>query len=225
MVTVILTKYKRSHLLEEQWNSVKNQTIKPTQILVCDNSIQNLGVWSRFSLALNAKTEYVCIIDDDTIPGERWIENCLKNMEEQVGLYGTCGYIFKSNEKYQDNYQRVGWDNPNEIRTQVDYVVHNWFFKKEWLKYYWSEIPNSKYWLCGEDMNFSYQLQKQGINTFVPPHPKNDRSIWGSLNGWEYGVDTQSLWESNPENFRSNMFEFFDNQIKKDWKLLYELRS
>lgn len=225
MVTVILTKYKRPHLLEEQWISVKNQTVKPHQILVCDNSLQNLGVWSRFSLALNAKTEFICVIDDDTIPGDRWLENCLNNMEEQEGLYGTCGYIFNSNEKYQDNYRRLGWHNPNEKREQVDYVVHNWFFKKEWLKYYWSEIPDSKYWLCGEDMNFSFQLQKQGIGTFVPPHPNEDKSMWGSLKGWEYGVDIESLWESNPENFRSNMFEFFDNQVKKGWKLLYELRD
>ena len=225
MITVILTKYKRPHLLEEQWIASKNQSIKPTQILVCDNSLQNLGVWSRFSMALNAKTEFVCIIDDDTIPGENWLKNCMNNMEEQNGLYGTCGYVFNSNERYQDNYQRFGWPNPNETRLQVDYVVHNWFFKKEWLKYYWSEIPDSKYWLCGEDMNFSYQLQKRGINTFIPPHPENDKSLWGSLKGWEYGMGIESLWESNPENFRSNMFEFFDNQIKNGWKLQYELRG
>jgi hypothetical protein len=74
-------------------------------------------------------------------------------------------------------------------------------------------------------MNFSYQLQKKGINTFIPPHPENDKSLWGSLKGWEYGIGVESLWESNPENFRSNMFEFFDNQIKNGWKLQYELRG
>jgi hypothetical protein len=28
----------------------------------------NLGVWFRFTVALMAKTKYVCMFDDDTIP-------------------------------------------------------------------------------------------------------------------------------------------------------------
>jgi len=225
MITVILTKHKRENLFEEQYESILSQTIPVDEILICDNTKQNTGVWGRFSLALHSKNPFVCVIDNDTIPGIKWLENCLNSFIMQEGLYGTCGYVFNSNERYQDNYQRFGWVNPNEKIMQVDYVVHNWFFKKEWLKYYWSEIPDSKYWLCGEDMNFSYQLQKRGINTFLPPHPENDKSIWGSIKGWEYGMGPESLWESNIENFRFNMFEFFDNQIKKGWKLQYELRG
>jgi GT2 family glycosyltransferase len=222
MVTVILTKYKRTNLFDEQYQSVLNQTLKPTEILVCDNTTQNTGVWGRFSLALLAKNDFVCVIDDDTIPGNSWLQNCVDCFQEKEGLYGTCGYLFNSNTHYQDNYTRHGWCNPNEEIKEVDYVVHNWFFKKEWLKYYWSEIRNEKYWLCGEDMNFSYQLQKQGIKTFVPPHPKDNGNRWGSIKGWQYGIDSVSLYETNPENFRQNMFDFFDEQIKKGWKLLYE---
>jgi hypothetical protein len=37
---------------------------------------RNLGVWSRFAYALNAKTKYVCVFDDDTIPGNNWLKNC-----------------------------------------------------------------------------------------------------------------------------------------------------
>jgi glycosyltransferase involved in cell wall biosynthesis len=225
MISVILTKYKRPHLLEDQFMSLKRQTLKPDEILVCDNSLQNLGVWARFSMALNAKSDFICIIDDDTIPGTKWLENCYNEFKIKEGLYGTCGYLFNSNTHYKDNYNRVGWCQPTEQTTQVDYVVHNWFFKKEWLKYYWSEIPDTKYFQCGEDMNFSHQLQKQGIPTFVPPHPENDKELWGSLKGWEYGMDMFSLYETNPNNFRENMYEFFDNQIKKGWKLQYELRS
>jgi hypothetical protein len=69
-------------------------------------------------------------------------------------------------------------------------------------------------------MNFSYQLQKRGIPTFVAPHPENDKSLWGSLKGWEYGMDEASLYENNPDNFRENMFDFFDKQILKGWKLI-----
>ena len=209
MVTVILTKHKRTNLFDEQYQSVLRQTLKPTEILVCDNTIQNTGVWGRFSLSLMAKNEYICVIDDDTIPGNQWLENCYDNFQLREGLYGTCGYVFNSNTHYKDNYVRHGWCNPNEESIEVDYVVHNWFFKKDWLKYYWSEIRDDKYWLCGEDMNFSYQLQKQGIKTFVPPHPKSDTKLWGSIKGWEYGVDSVSLYESNPANFRQKNVRFF----------------
>ena len=75
MITVILTKYKREALFEEQFQSLQRQTLKPSEILICDNTKQNLGVWSRFSLALHAKNEFVCVIDDDTIPGDGWLES------------------------------------------------------------------------------------------------------------------------------------------------------
>ena len=32
----------------------------------------------------------------------------------------------------------------------------------------------------GEDIGFSYILQKHGINTYVPPHPVNNKDLWGS---------------------------------------------
>lgn len=219
-ITVVLTKYKRLHLFQEQLEAINSQSIAPTEILVCDNSVDNLGVWARFALALNAKSDFVCVIDDDTIPGNQWLENCMTQMEIQEGLYGTCGYIFLSKE-YMNN-KRIGWPNPNDKTIKVDYVVHNWFFKKDWLKYYWSEIPEPKYWLCGEDMHFSYQMQKIGIETFVPPHPQNDQSLWGSLKGNEYGRDSVSLWESNVHNFRNTMFDYFNELVtKKGWRLNY----
>lgn len=218
MVTVILTKYKRTHLLEEQLNSINYQSIKVDEILICDNTLDNRGVWERFKLAKTAKNEFICIIDDDTIPGTLWIENCFSEFNKKEGLYGTCGYIFNSDTHYKNNYKRIGWCNPNESVKKVDYVVHNWFFKKEWLEYFWNvdNIPLN----YGEDMNLSYQLQKQGIDTFVPPHPKNIKSLWGSIKGTIYGDDKNSLWISNPNNFKSNMFKYFDDLVKKDWKLI-----
>ena len=93
-ITVILNGYKRPQFLKEQINAIENQTIKPKEIMLWQNnsegfenivpnniitavSNKNLGVWARFSYALNAKTEYICIFDDDTIPGSKWFENCL----------------------------------------------------------------------------------------------------------------------------------------------------
>ncbi len=107
-------------------------------------------------------------------------------------------------------------------------VGHSWFFKKEWLSHMWREQPDPKYNTCGEDMHFSYMLQKYaGIKTFVPPHPKNDKEMWGSIKGAQYGGDANSLWESNQRSvegvpFRALMNEYFHNQRMKGWKLVYE---
>ena len=77
-------------------------------------------------------------------------------------------------------------------------------------------------------MHFSYMLQKYAnIPTFVPPHPKDDMELWGSLKGGEYGGDANSLWTSNQTNvegtpFRQVMNEYFREQRLKGWKLVNE---
>jgi GT2 family glycosyltransferase len=107
-ITVILNGYKRPQFLQEQINAIQNQTVKPREIMLWQNNTEgfdqnitnsittaasnkNLGVWARFAYALNAKTEYICIFDDDTIPGSKWFENCLETMKTHEGLLGTIG--------------------------------------------------------------------------------------------------------------------------------------
>ena len=38
----------------------------------------NFGVWARFAYALNARSTYVCVFDDDTIPGSAWSRTALR---------------------------------------------------------------------------------------------------------------------------------------------------
>jgi glycosyltransferase involved in cell wall biosynthesis len=255
MITVILNGYNRGANLQEQLDALKNQTLPPDEILVWynnpgDNDLinydigtevpvaycnYNFGVWARFAYAFMAKNEYVCIFDDDTIPGKKWLENCMNTMKTHEGLLGTVGLIYPQplppqQSSYYERYVRVGWPDGgnNEETLEVDLVGHSWFFKKEWLSHMWREIPDPKYNTCGEDMHFSYMLQKYaGIKTFVPPHPISDNEMWGSIKGAQYGGDTNSLWESNQRSiegvpFRALMNEYFHNQRLKGWKLVYE---
>ena len=109
----------------------------------------------------------------------------------------------------------------NEIPIKVDLVGHSWFFKKEWLSYMVRELPDPKYNTCGEDMHFSYMLQKYlNIKTYVPPHPHNDKEMWGSLKGSEYG-GKNSLWGiGKPQHDLTN--QYFKEQRLKGWKLVNE---
>lgn len=254
MITAILNGYKRPENLNEQLEALKNQSVPPTEILVWynnpgDNDLinydigtevpvaycnYNFGVWSRFYYAFNAKNPYVVVFDDDTIPGRRWLENCLKTMEIKEGLLGTVGALYLNplppeNSSYFEHYIRFGWphNGNNDKIVQADWLGHSWFFKKEWLSYMVRELPNPKYNICGEDMHFSYMLQKYaGIPSLVPPHPSDDKELWGSIKG-EYGGDTASLWETNPQSlngtpFRTLMNEYFRNQRLDGWKLTME---
>lgn len=234
-ITVILNGFKRPQFLKEQIEAVKNQTVKPTEIMLWQNnsegfdledtknlvtavSNQNLGVWARFAFALNAKTEYICIFDDDTIPGSKWFENCLETMKTHEGLLGTIGLIYNSPRGYHGNI-RIGWDNPNINVTKVDIVGHAWFFKREWLSTFWRELPPIGLITAGEDMHFSYTLQKYlGLGTYVPPHPPDDVEMWGSKKGWEMGTERNAI-SFNPINHQF-MNLYYNELIQRGFKII-----
>lgn len=242
MVTVILSSYKRPHTLNEQLNAIKNQTVKPSDILLwhnesgipfkCDDpSVKtivcnhNWKYHGRFTLAYLAKTEYIAVFDDDTIPGNRWFENCINTMKVSPGILGTAG-VYLTGHTYNP-WISVGWQ-PNAVKSvniqEVDLVGHCWFFKREWIKYFWMEDPISLH--NGEDIQFSYSAQKYGkINSYVPPHPVNDHSLWGSLpdTGMRYGADPGTASSlSSPSSFLDDRGVIVRECIARGWKICCE---
>ena len=237
-ITVVLNGYKRGEHLGKQLEAIKNQTIKPKEILLWQNfgekfpeklteqtvhasCNKNFGVWARFAYALNANTEYVCVFDDDTIPGSKWLENCLNTIQTHNGLLGTIGVKYQTETGYHP-MTRVGWAEPNQVVEQVDIVGHSWFFRREWLSTFWREQPDiNQSRLVGEDMHFSYTLQKYlGLNTYVPPHPKDDVEMWGSKpdTAWAIGQDAAAL-SMAPANIALMSF-VYTNYIKKGFKIM-----
>jgi hypothetical protein len=226
-ITAILTCYRRPEYLEEQVMSLRNQTVPPKEIwlwvndheenrnfnfdsLQVDKIVRNNHNWKfhgRFALAQLCRTRYVALFDDDTIPGTKWFSNCLNNIETQPGIYGGVGVIL--NDKRYYGHSRVGWSNPNEVTVEVDLVGHAWFFEKSTIQYMWREEPFT--WENGEDIQFSFLAKKYGhIRTFVPPHPKQDKEMFSSLKGLEYGVDEKAT--SNPKNHKV-FYSERDNQV------------
>ena len=225
-ITVILTVYRRPHTLLQQLEAIHGQTVKPKEILIWKNSYdgielpvipdhlktnvsiidsqKNFGVWARFAVGLLANTPYVAVFDDDTIPGCRWFENCLSSMKIREGLMGSIGLVFHADDYWQ--YHRVGWDEKNNCNNaelrEVDIVGHAWFFKREWLCDLWSIAPDyNKFLTHGEDIAFSAFLQKKGIPTLVPPHPRGQWDLFGSHPqlAWKYGSEEVGIW-AKPES-------------------------
>jgi len=222
-ITVILNSYRRPYNLKRQINAIKSQTIGPKEIwlwvndhednhgfdysnLGFDRIFQNDHNWKfygRFAAALLADTEYVTVFDDDTIPGNRWIENCLETMKSNEGILGSAGYVQTGPGAMQYEPERAGWPRKNTDTMRVDYVGHAWFFKREWLSHLWREKPAT--WENGEDIHFSYTAQKYGgIQTYCPPHPPEETDLHGSLFGYELGVDSKAT--SNNQEVSHNQF-------------------
>jgi len=238
-VSVVLSAYKRIQNLPMQLDAIEKQTVKPREILlfqdgvadgtkiVIPNDIKkrfniveisktNQGVWARFDFARKkATSQYVCIFDDDTIPGHRWLENCVVAMNKQEGLYGTIGILCNTDAYVSGSHIRIGWANPKDNTHMVDFVGHSWFLKTKWLNYLFNKTEDLQaYKICGEDMTLSQKLQEHNIATFVPPHPQNDTSLWGSLPEYsnKFGNDQASLFVNNGW---SKMSEAFDLLLHK----------
>lgn len=211
-VSVLLTAYRRPEYLTEQIDAVRAQSVAPSEIVVWHNRhldhefpehlfqglpviscFPNQGVWPRFHFCLNLKSRFVLVLDDDTIPGHRYLESCLNEFEAQPGIYGTVGLIHKGGVG-DWRFMRYGWCYPNNTTQQVDMVGHSWFFERDWIRYYCLESSHGTMY-SGEDYHLSFALYKHlGIKSYVPPHPEQDYSLWGSLKGAEYGGDQRALF-------------------------------
>jgi hypothetical protein len=245
-ITAILNAYRRPYNLKMQVDALKEQTKPPKQIWLWVNDhednhgfdFKSLGVdrifhndynwkfYGRFAGALLADTEFVVIYDDDTIPGNRWHENCLNTMKTHEGILGTAGYVQTGPRAMQYEPERSGWPRQNSTTMRVDYVGHAWFFKREWLSHLWREKPPT--WHNGEDIHFSYTAQKYGsIQTYCPPHPPSDNSLHGSLLGYELGVDTKATSNNHAvshQQFFTERDGCIKNSLDGGWKTVHNIK-
>jgi hypothetical protein len=244
-VTVILNSYRRPYNLPQQVEAIRGQTLSPSQIWLWVNSHEdnegwdysNLGLdrifdndhnwkfYGRFAAALLADTEYVAIFDDDTIPGEKWFENCMETMSLREGILGSAGVTLDGNRYIQ--HTRCGWPTQNLGIKRVDLVGHAWFFKRDWLQYLWREKPTT--WDNGEDIQFSYLAQKYGgIQTYCPPHPSSDPTMHGSIRGNELGIDNKAT-STNSDISHQTFFAERDlcvqTAIKGGWKTVNGIKN
>lgn len=216
-ITVVLTLYKRPEALKKQLESIASQTLKPEEILLFHDRVkdgedilldpelrplfdgikeadENIGVWGRFRYAKdNAKGRYICVLDDDTIPGCRWLETCMQLMKQRRAIYAALGIcLIKPSGYPYSGYYRVGWNSANKKCEEVDFAGHAWFFEKECLN--WMFEGTEAYQAiktAAEDMNISVRAKEHGVPTVITPHPVGQQDRWGSIPKYavSYGND------------------------------------
>jgi hypothetical protein len=236
-ITAILNAYRRPHAIQKQIDSLTAQSVKPDEIWVwrnnhsdwnidlstlsgvdkyCDSNY-NWKYFGRLSFGMMAKTDFVAFFDDDTVPGNRWLENCLETYKESPGLLGGIGLVQLDTMNYM-NHVRHGCATNNTTTTQVDLVGHAWFMPKIYLGLTWIEEPVT--YETAEDMHLSYMLQKYGkINTYVPKQPKDDLSLSSSLYGYELGVDDKTESVTDQKNFFGLRDRCLRSYVARGWKL------
>ena len=195
-VVVILTVWKRNYL-EEQIKALTSQSIKPANIWVIkyenhlntklvlakypgvkliDSSI-NLKYFGRFSIAQFVNTKYVWILDDDVIPGEKWIEKCL-NLSSIGNYIISCAgrripkntyFLGTRNEMHKHYFGDItpGYNyHFCKENTLVDFGCNGWFFQTEWIRTFWQVPPLTLE--MSEDMHLSAICKlKLGVQTIV----------------------------------------------------------
>ena len=244
MISVVLNVYKRPHILEKQIQAIKNQSIliktenihvwynksDVAQYLPKDKDIKtyacnwNTKFWGRFTIPLLLRTPYIAMFDDDMYPQPNWFKNCMETIErpETNGILGGSGVIFT--KKSYAPYLKVGWNGKHFNETKrVDLVGHAWFYRQEWLKYMWYEKPFT--WENGEDITFAYLAQKYGgINSFTPPHPEGDKSIWCTdyKFGQDVGSDANSSWRLGSHTQTRN--KICVDYINKGWETVNKFK-
>jgi hypothetical protein len=236
-ITVILTGYKRDHF-DEQIPAILNQSIKPDAIYLWQNehhvdlsqyrkkygisiiqADKNFKFHGRFALGLLFSTEYICIFDDDIIPGKLWLENCMRASKEYNAIIGGNGRTFISPGQWSGYETKVEQDSP------VDLCGHCWFFKREWLSYLWMDLreyrPNNTdtgdYEILplppsmenGEDIQFCLSSKIFGnIDTYVPKQMIPDEMADTKQN--KYSVDQYSSFLLHDhKSLRDSIIEYY----------------
>lgn len=223
-IAAILTAWKRDYF-PELIDSLLKQTMPPEIIVIFNNgredltylkkmfkdtkiylinSDYNTKYWGRFAMSYLVNSEYILLVDDDTIPAPKWIENCYRLCNEKNCIVTGNGRSIRNDESYGDGGY-VAED------MQIAFGGHSWFFKKEWLKYYISESPIS--YETGEDISFCASLKiNGGIETWLPKQGGDTSAHMRSYSG--DGNQSYDLY-----NWSEKRLEICEHYIKLGWSL------
>ena len=127
-----------------------------------------LKYFGRFQLALQCRSKYVAVFDDDCIPQERYFETALHtiNTESYRGILGTKGTPASENAFY-------GPVSRSNRIFEADVVGGSWFMESEWVKLMFRDRIHS--WDTGEDFHLCANARKYAnIRSFVMPVDAND---------------------------------------------------
>lgn len=179
----IVQVYERpAWIVEEQVLRFLDSTVLPKEIYVMQNenyidissvlekwpNIKHLHAtnfntkfFGRFLIPLALQEEYVALVDDDVIFGDRWMEVALRKIEQHHAAVSSWTAVVIQQNLYipdvhylQTREEIIG----PAFDTETDIFGHWFIFKRNWIHYFFS-LPTATLW-TGEDLSFPYLGQE-----------------------------------------------------------------
>lgn len=226
-VTVLLTVFKRK-TLNLQLEALARQTVAPKHIVVyhdcnfrkipkkkllrqgiqvTENSF-NTKFHGRFAYLLNARTEWVTVLDDDIIPGPRCLESYLDQAQKLDAIVGGMGRIARSNP-HRESLEQPGDVGIRPDPVLVDFVGHMWFLRKRNLYDMFAYEPVT--YETGEDMHLCFSSKlRSGTPAYVAGQPSLEHSCDTSMN--KYADDDVAAYLSMPKSEREYVEAYFSGE-------------
>ncbi|CAM9596619.1 unnamed protein product, partial [Discosporangium mesarthrocarpum] len=170
----------------------------------------NFKYYGRLQLALQARSSYVWLIDDDIMPGRKFLEQLShvagiaragERGAAQVGpmALGAIGWVMPGVSEtsgkfysYRDRSSKGGlylpdkrYSLPVPYLQEVDLLCSQWFVETDWVRLVFRErwvTPET-----GEDYMLAYSILKYaGVRSYVMPMDLRDSETWGNTDvAWE----------------------------------------
>lgn len=222
----ILTAWKRDYF-QEQINAIRMSTHPPDDIYLWQNgghldlhgwcktnnvtlitTDADFGYYGRFAIALLMKSDFTLIMDDDVIPGPKYIETALKVAQDGAvaGIHGLTLPI--DWPFYEAKPEHLGLETRikhPESDTEVDICLSGSLFETKLARYlFWHEPPPTTNG-NGEDIHFSAVCAVEGHPVVIPSQPTPDH--YSTM--VDYGCDQFSSWMIESDRFQQERFDAY----------------
>lgn len=208
IVTAIMTQHMRPETLEQQHRALRASGLDENGLICWVNPVlgtrlndallgriphvrasSDMGPWMRWTLTSRIPTKYTLVIDDDCIPGPRWLSLAIERLEraEAQGdriIVAAAGLIFQS-----DSYDDVIFMGPESRQREevtVDLGRGAWLMHTHYARHI-ALFPTLGTGLA-TPIHIATALQKytEGgapapVGTIVLPYPHATREVWGML--------------------------------------------
>lgn len=210
-VTTVLSVVNRLEYFDSQIDAIESQTIDSDIFVIWRNAAEYTrsypsiiyknetqhfnSLYGRFYNSLHIKTPYTFIVDDDILPGQKYIEKCIdfsKKHNDEV-VIATMGINFKTNTTSYDPRERISPDVFLKEPKKVDMGGQGWFMKTQHLQHFlYDSIFNEN---SGEDLHYSYCLFKNKVPIYILDKDVSIPEGWQDLTLGERGKDNRAQWK------------------------------
>ena len=224
--------------------SLYNQTHKPKEIFIWVNKNQNKnfdkndlnypvdniiisekngGCYYRFVAGYLTESKYLLVLDDDIVPGKKFVEKCMNFLIENPNtMIGSRGIKLNSNI-YGDCTPIGAYDttsiNGRHDLTEVDLIGHAFFIEKKHLKYL-LDVDKPYIWSNGEDIQLGALSSFDNVRKYVIDQDISKPEGIGSTMK-HLGCTKTRLSSSDPHKHIKDRNDVVSYWIGKGWKPLF----